>query len=39
VELLLFTGQYAVRDGHHRISAAVVLGQRDVDAVVTVLEC
>jgi hypothetical protein len=39
VELLLVVGQYAVRDGHHRISAAVVLGQRDVDAVVTVLEC
>lgn len=39
VELLLFSGRYAVRDGHHRISAAVLLGQRDVDAVVTVLEC
>lgn len=37
VELLAVGGQYAVRDGHHRISAAAALGQHEVDAVVTVL--
>lgn len=38
VELLAVGDVYAVRDGHHRISAAAILGQREVDAIVTVLE-
>jgi hypothetical protein len=38
VELLAVSGRYAVRDGHHRISAALLLGQREVDALVTILE-
>jgi hypothetical protein len=38
VELLAVEGRYAVRDGHHRISAAAALGQRDVDALITLLE-
>lgn len=35
VELLAVGDRYAVRDGHHRISAAAALGARDVDALVT----
>jgi hypothetical protein len=38
VELLAVGGCYAVRDGHHRISVAAAMGQREVDALVTVLE-
>lgn len=38
VELIAVRGRYAVRDGHHRISAAAALGQREVDAEVTVVE-
>jgi hypothetical protein len=38
VELIAVGGRYAVRDGHHRISAALLLGQREVDALVTVIE-
>lgn len=38
VELIAVGDLYAVRDGHHRISVAVILGQREVDALVTVLE-
>jgi len=38
VELIAVGGRYAVRDGHHRISAAAALGQREVDANVTVLD-
>ena len=35
VELIAVGEHYAVRDGHHRISVAVALGQREVDAVVS----
>lgn len=38
VELLAAGGRYAVRDGHHRISAAAAFGIGEVDAIVTVLE-
>ncbi|GAB4438672.1 MAG: hypothetical protein OHK0015_32610 [Chloroflexi bacterium OHK40] len=38
VELIEVRGSYAVRDGHHRISAASALGQDAIDAVVTILE-
>lgn len=38
VELIAVKERYAVRDGHHRISAAAALGQREVDALVTVVE-
>ncbi|MBN1966704.1 MAG: hypothetical protein JW910_18775 [Anaerolineae bacterium] len=36
VELIRVGDRYYVRDGHHRISVARALGQRDIDAVVTV---
>jgi hypothetical protein len=36
VELIQIGDVYFVRDGHHRISAAAALGQREIDAVVTV---
>ena len=36
VELIRVGGIYFVRDGHHRISVAQALGQKDIDAVVTV---
>jgi hypothetical protein len=38
VELIAVGDLYAVRDGHHRVSAAAILGQLEVDALVTVLE-
>ncbi|MCU0494777.1 MAG: hypothetical protein MUD01_24585 [Chloroflexaceae bacterium] len=38
VELVQLGGCYYVRDGHHRISAAALLGQQAIDAVVTVWE-
>jgi hypothetical protein len=38
VELVQVGDRYFVRDGHHRISVAVALGQRDIDAEVTVWE-
>lgn len=38
VELVQVGNTFYVRDGHHRISVARALGQRDVDAVVTVLD-
>lgn len=38
VELIRVGAIYYVRDGHHRISVASAFGQRDVDAVVTVLD-
>lgn len=38
VELIEIDGRYAVRDGHHRISAASVLGMSEIDALVTVIE-
>lgn len=38
VELIAVGDRYAVRDGHHRISAASILGQGEVDALVTVIE-
>ncbi len=38
VELLAVGGRYAVRDGHHRISAALLLGRHEVDALVTVID-
>ncbi|HMQ35532.1 MAG TPA: hypothetical protein PKD53_32795, partial [Chloroflexaceae bacterium] len=38
VELIAVGDSYAVRDGHHRISAAAALGQREVDALVMVVE-
>jgi hypothetical protein len=36
VELIQIGSAYFVRDGHHRISVAAAIGQREVDAVVTV---
>jgi hypothetical protein len=36
VELIKVGDAYFVRDGHHRISVAAALGQREIDAVVTV---
>lgn len=36
VELIKVGETYFVRDGHHRISAARALGQKEIDAVVTV---
>jgi hypothetical protein len=36
VELIQIGEAYFVRDGHHRISVAAALGQKEVDAVVTV---
>lgn len=38
VELILAEGTYYVRDGHHRISVARMLGQRDIEAVVLVID-
>lgn len=35
VELIQISNAYFVRDGHHRISVARALGQRDIDALVT----
>jgi hypothetical protein len=35
VELIQIGETYFVRDGHHRISAARALGQKEIDAVVT----
>jgi hypothetical protein len=37
VELVLVDGIYYVRDGHHRISVSRSLGQRFIDAEVTVM--
>ena len=36
VELIQVGTVYFVRDGHHRISVAAALGQREIDAIVTV---
>jgi hypothetical protein len=36
VELIRVGDIYFVRDGHHRISVAAAVGQRDIDALVTV---
>jgi hypothetical protein len=36
VELVQVNGIYFVRDGHHRISVAKMLGQQEIEAVVTV---
>lgn len=36
VELIRIGEAYFVRDGHHRISVARALGQKEIDAVVTV---
>jgi hypothetical protein len=36
VELIRIGETYYVRDGHHRISVAKALGQREIDAIVTV---
>ena len=38
VELIQVGDSYIVRDGHHRISVAVAMGQECIDAQVTVLE-
>lgn len=35
VELICLDNRYFVRDGHHRISVAKALGQRDIEALVT----
>ena len=35
VELIKLGDTYFVRDGHHRISAARALGQKDIEAIVT----
>jgi hypothetical protein len=35
VDLIRVGETYFVRDGHHRISAARALGQKEIDAVVT----
>jgi hypothetical protein len=39
VELVQVGDVYFVRDGHHRISVARALGQRDIEAEVTVWHC
>ena len=36
VELIRVGGRYFIRDGHHRISVAKMLGQTEIDAFVTV---
>jgi hypothetical protein len=36
VELIQIGAAYFVRDGHHRISVAAAIGQREIDAVVTI---
>lgn len=36
VELVQVDGKYYVRDGHHRISVAKAMGQREIEAEVTV---
>jgi hypothetical protein len=38
VELIEVDGFYYIRDGHHRVSAAVANGQKDMEALVTVWE-
>jgi hypothetical protein len=38
VELILVNNTYYVRDGHHRISVARMMGQREIEAIVLVLE-
>ena len=38
VELVQVGDIYFVRDGHHRISVAITLGQREIDAMVTTWE-
>jgi hypothetical protein len=38
VDLVLFKGDYYVRDGHHRISVARALGQEAIEAFVTELD-
>jgi hypothetical protein len=38
VELIQVGDVYFVRDGHHRISVAQAMGQKAIDAEVTVLE-
>jgi hypothetical protein len=39
VELIELNGAYFVRDGHHRISVARSLGERFIEADVTVMSC
>ena len=39
IELVQIDDCYFVRDGHHRISVARALGQREIEAEVTVWEC
>jgi hypothetical protein len=39
VELVQIDDLYFVRDGHHRISVARALGQREIEAEVTVWQC
>lgn len=39
IELVQINDRYFVRDGHHRISVARALGQREIEAEVTVWEC
>jgi hypothetical protein len=39
IELVQINDRYFVRDGHHRISVAKALGQREIEAEVTVWEC
>jgi hypothetical protein len=36
VELIQIGAAYFVRDGHHRISVAAAIGQKEIDAVVTI---
>jgi hypothetical protein len=39
IELVQINDRYFVRDGHHRISVARTLGQREIEAEVTVWAC
>jgi hypothetical protein len=39
VQLIEVNGCYFVRDGHHRVSVARMLGQLEIEAEVTVWQC
>lgn len=39
VELIKVGDTYFVRDGHHRVSAARALGQKEIEAIVTTWKC
>ena len=39
IELIHVNGTYFVRDGHHRVSVAKMIGQQEIDAIVTTWVC